>query len=412
MGRKRESKLPPEVIKMLIQSYDIQGMSDIKAMIRDLVGDTLQGMLEGELTNELGYEKNDADNKETDNSRNGYSHKTLRSEYGEVDINIPRDRKGEFEPQIVKKNQMDISGIESQIISMYAKGMSNRDIEEHLRDLYGVDASPALITRITDKILPEIKEWQGRMLKSVYPILFMDAIHYPVRKDGVVAQRAVYIAIGIDLEGQKNVLGLWIGDNESSKFWLGIMNELKNRGVRDILIASVDGLSGFSDAIRAVFPQAEIQRCIVHQIRNSTRYISYKDLKEFIADLKHVYQALTEELALINLDKLDDKWGKKYPAAIRSWRNNWTELSTYFKYPPEIRKIIYTTNAIENFNRGLRKTTKTKAAWSSEDALLKALYLTIRDMTKKWTGKIQGWGQILDQLMIYFEGRITERELA
>jgi Transposase and inactivated derivatives len=295
---------------------------------------------------------------------------------------------------------------------MYAKGMSNRDIEEHLRDLYGVDASPALITRITDKILPEIKEWQGRMLKSVYPILFMDAIHYPVRKDGVVAQRAVYIAIGIDLEGQKNVLGLWIGDNESSKFWLGIMNELKNRGVRDILIASVDGLSGFSDAIRAVFPQAEIQRCIVHQIRNSTRYISYKDLKEFIADLKHVYQALTEELALINLDKLDDKWGKKYPAAIRSWRNNWTELSTYFKYPPEIRKIIYTTNAIENFNRGLRKTTKTKAAWSSEDALLKALYLTIRDMTKKWTGKIQGWGQILDQLMIYFEGRITERELA
>ena len=326
MGRKRESKFPPELIKMLIQSYDIQGMGDIKSMIRDLVGDTLQGMLEGELTNELGYEKNDAENKETDNSRNGYSHKTLRSEYGEVDINVPRDRKGEFEPQIVKKNQADISGIESQIISKYAKGMSNRDIEEHLRDLYRVDASPSLISRITDKILPEIKEWQGRMLKSVYPILFMGAIHYPVRKDGVVAQRAVYIAIGIDLEGQKNVLGLWIGDSESSKFWLSIMNELKNRGVRDTLIASVDGLSGFSDAIRAVFPQTEIQRCIVHQIRNSTRYISYKDLKEFIANLKHVYQALTEELALINLDKLDDKWGRKYPAAIRSWRNNWTEL--------------------------------------------------------------------------------------
>lgn len=261
MGRKRESKFPPELIKMLIQSYDIQGMGDIKSMIRDLVGDTIQGMLDGELTNELGYEKNDADNKDTDNSRNGYSRKTLRSEYGEVDINVPRDRKGEFEPQIVKKNQTDISGIENQIISMYAKGMSNRDIEDHLRDLYGVDASPALITRITDKILPEVKEWQGRMLKNVYPILFMDAIHYPVRKDGVVAQRAVYIAIGIDLEGQKSVLGLWIGDSESSKFWLSIMNELKNRGVKDILIASVDGLSGFSDAIRAAFPQTEIQRC-------------------------------------------------------------------------------------------------------------------------------------------------------
>lgn len=279
-----------------------------------------------------------------------------------MDINIPRDRKGEFEPQIVKKNQTDISSIESQIISMYAKGMSNRDIEEHLRDLYGVDVSPALITRITDKILPEIKEWQSRMLKGVYSIMFMDAIHYPVRKDGVVSQRAVYIAIGIDLQGQEEVLGLWIGDTESSKFWLGIMNELKNRGVRDILIASVDGLNGFSDAIRTVFPQTEIQRCIVHQIRNSTRYLSYKDLKEFIADLKLVYQAVTEQAALENLDSLEEKWGKKYPAAIRSWRNNWTELSTYFKYPPEIRKLIYTTNSIGNFNRGLRKTTKTKAA--------------------------------------------------
>ena len=406
-----KKRLPNELFDQLIKEYNIKDTDDIKNMLKDLMGGTIQRMLNSELDDELGYEKYDTHNKETDNSRNGYSKKTVRSEYGEVELDIPRDRNGDFEPQIVKKNQTEIKGIEGQIISMYAKGMSNRDIETHLQELYGVEVSPTLISKITDRILPEIKEWQGRMLKGVYPIVFLDAIHYSVRKDGIVVKKAVYIAIGIDMEGQKDILGMWIGEAESSKFWLSIMNEIKNRGVRDILIASVDGLNGFSEAIRAVFPQTEIQRCIVHQIRNSTKFISYKDLKSFTADLKPIYKAATEALALQELDAFDSKWGSKYPNAVRSWRNNWEELIAFFKYPQEVRKIIYTTNAIENFNRQLRKVTKTKSAYPSDDALMKALYLAVRDITKKWSGRVQGWGTILDQLMIYFDGRISEKDL-
>jgi transposase-like protein len=407
----QKRKVPTELIKELLSVYEVKDTGDIKSMIRDLVGDTLQSMLNSEMDEHLGYEKYDTSNKETDNSRNGRSKKSLRSEYGEIDISVPRDREGAFEPQIVKKHQSDISGIDAQIISMYAKGMSNRDIEDHMRDLYGVDVSPSLISRITDKILPEIREWQSRELKRIYPIVFMDAIHYSIRKDNVVEKKAVYTAIGIDLDGQKDVLGLWIGEAESSRFWLGVMNEFKNRGVQDILIASVDGLNGFTDAIRTAFPQAEVQRCIIHQIRSSTKYVSWKDIKAFMADLKLIYKAATEDEALLNLEKLAAKWSSKYPGAVRSWENNWVELSTYFKYPPEIRKIIYTTNAIENFNRGLRKFTKTKAAWPTEDALLKALYLSICNLTKRWTGRIPGWGQILNQLQIYFEGRIKQQDL-
>lgn len=407
-----KKRLPNELLDQLIKEYNIKDTDDIKNMLKDLMGGTIQRMLNSELDEELGYEKYDTQNKETDNSRNGFSKKTVRSEFGEVGLDIPRDRNGEFEPQIVKKHQTEIKGIEGQIIALYGKGMSNRDIESHLNELYGIEVSPTLISKITDRILPEIKEWQNRMLKSVYPIVFMDAIHYSVRKDGVVVKKAVYIAIGIDLEGQKDILGMWIGEAESSKFWLGIMNEIRNRGVRDILITSVDGLTGFPDAIRAVYPHAEIQRCIVHQIRNSTRYISYKDLKAFTADLKPIYKAATESLALQELDNFDAKWGSKYPNAVRSWRNNWEEISVFFKYPEEIRKIIYTTNAIENFNRQLRKVTKTKSAYPSDDALMKSLYLAIRNIIKKWTGRVQGWGTILDQLMIYFESRITDRDLA
>lgn len=405
-------KLPPNVARQLIAAYDIKGMDDIKAMVRDLVGDTLQDMLSCELDEHLGYEKYDTRDKQTDNSRNGHSRKTLRSEYGEVEIDVPRDRKGEFEPIVVAKHQRDISEIEGQIISMYAKGMSNRDIEEHMRDLYGVNVSSTLVSRITDKVVPEIREWQSRMLRRVYAIVYMDAIHYSVRQEGTVVRKAVYIAIGIDLEGHKDVLGIWIGEIESAKFWLSLMNELKNRGVQDILIASVDGLSGFTDAIRAVFPKTEVQRCIIHQIRSSTRYVSSKDMTAFMAGLKAVYQALTEEAALAALDALETEWGKKYPSAVRSWRTNWVELSAYFKYPPQMRKIIYTTNAIESFNRSLRKVTKTKAAWVSEDALTKSLYLAIRDITAKWTGKVLGWSQVLNQIRIYFGERITEEDLA
>lgn len=406
-----KKRLPNELLDQLIKEYNIKDTDGIKDMLKDLMGSTIQRMLNSELDDELGYEKYDTQNKETANSRNGFSKKTVRSEYGDVDLDIPRDRNGEFEPQIVKKHQTEIKGIEGQIISMYAKGMSNRDIETHLNELYGIEVSPTLISKITDRILPEIKEWQNRMLKSVYSIVFMDAIHYSVRKDGIVVKKAVYIAIGIDLDGQKDILGMWIGEAESSKFWLGIMNEIRNRGVRDILIASVDGLNGFPDAIRAVYPHTEIQRCIVHQIRNSTKYVSYKDIKAFTADLKPIYKAATEPLAVQELDAFDAKWGSKYPNAVRSWRNNWEELSVFFKYPQEIRRIIYTTNAIENFNRQLRKVTKTKSSYPSDEALLKSLYLAVCDITKKWTGRTPNWGTILDQLMIYFEGRITERDL-
>jgi len=376
-------------------------------MLKDLLGDTLQGMLEGEMEDELGYSKYDYSNKNTDNSRNGYSKKNVVSSMGEIGLDIPRDRKGEFEPQIVKKNQTDISNIEDQVLSMYAKGMTTRDISDHLKTVYGVDASAEMISKMTDRILPIAKEWQNRPLDRKYAIVFMDAIHYNVRQDNAIVKKAVYVAIGVKLNGSKEVLGMWVGGNESAKYWLGVLNEIKNRGVEDIMIVSVDGLTGFGDAIHAVFPQTEIQRCIVHQIRYSTKFISYKDIKPFMADLKRVYQATTEEIALQELDKLEEKWGGRYPSSIASWRNNWSQLATYFKYPPELRKIIYTTNSIENFNRQLRKVTKSKTIFPTDDALFKMLYLSMVDITKKWNGKPWDWGKILEQLCIYFEGRIT-----
>lgn len=380
-------------------------------MVKDLLGDTLQGMLEAEMDQKLGYSKYDYQNKDTDDSRNGYSKKTVAASFGEIDLDIPRDRKGEFEPQVVRKNQTDISNIEDQVLSMYAKGMTTRDISDHLKSVYGVDASAEMISHMTDRILPIAKEWQSRPLEKKYAVVFMDAIHFHVRQDNQTVKKAVYIAIGIRLSGSKEVLGMWIGGNESAKYWLGVLNEMKNRGVEDIMIVSVDGLTGFGDAISAVFPKAEIQRCIVHQIRYSTKFISYKDIKPFMKELKLVYQAPTEEVALENLDSLEENWGKKYPTSIASWRNNWPQLSTYFKYPPEIRKIIYTTNAIENFNRQLRKVTKAKVVFPTDDALFKSLYLAMMDITKKWTGKSWDWGQTLDQLCIYFEDRISPSDL-
>ena len=380
-------------------------------MLKDLLGDTLQGMLEAELDQKLGYSKYDYQNKETDDSRNGYSKKTVTSSLGEIDLDIPRDRKGEFEPQAVKKNQTDISNIEDQVLSMYAKGMTTRDISAHLKSVYGVDASAEMISHMTDRILPIAKEWQNRPLEKKYAIVFMDAVHFHVRQDNQTVKKAVYVAIGIRLNGRKEVLGMWIGGNESAKYWLGVLNEIKNRGVEDIMIVSVDGLTGFGDAIGAVFPRAEIQRCIVHQVRYSTKFVNYKDLKPFVKDLKEVYQAATEELALENLDRFEDKWGKKYPSSVASWRNNWTQLSTYFKYPPEIRKIIYTTNSIENFNRQLRKVTKSRTIFPTDDALFKILYLAMCDITEKWTGAGWNWGQTLDQLCIYFGDRISPADM-
>ena len=401
-----KKKIDNEIFKTLIEDYNIKDTNDIKDMLKDLLSGTIQTMLEAEIEHELGYAKHSMKDKITSNARNGHSKKTVRSEYGNINLDIPRDRNAEFEPQIIPKYQREITGIEGQILSLYAKGMSNRDIEDHLNNLYGIDVSPSMISKITDKIIPEIREWQSRQLEDVYPIVFMDAIHYSVRKDGVVVKKAVYLAIGIDKEGKKEVLGFWIGENESSKYWLNVLNELKNRGVQDILIMSVDNLKGFSEAISSVFPKTEIQKCVVHQIRNSIRYISYKDTREFTSDLKEMYNAPTLEQAEFKLDELEEKWGKKYMAVINSWRSNWNELTTYFKYDTKIRKLIYTTNPIESLNRQLRKYTKTKSLYPTDEALMKSVYLSLKEATKKWTGRIPGWGEIYSQLNIYFEGRI------
>lgn len=363
-------------------------------------------MLEAEMDTNLGYEKNDDENKYTENRRNGHSQKTVRSEFGDVTLQIPRDRESEFDPVVVKKNQKNVTGIEDQIITLYAKGVSTREIQDHLQRLYGIEASPTLISNVTNKIMPLIKEWQNRPLHSIYAVVFMDAIHFNVKQDGMITKKAAYMSIGIDLDGKKDVLGIWIGENESAKFWLSVLNELKNRGVQDILIVSVDNLTGFSEAISACYPEAEIQKCIVHQIRNSIRYVSYKDVKKITSALRPIYTAASEPAALEELNQFEATWGSKYPLIVRSWRQNWAEISTFFKYPPEIRKIIYTTNIIESYHRQLRKVTKGKSIFPSDEALLKMLYLATQDVMRKWTGRIQNWGQILLQLSIFFPDKV------
>ena len=411
MARRKMDPEKRSFIKGLLEHYQPKDAQDVQNMLKDLLGETLQDMLESEMDEHLGYSKYDYRNKETEDSRNGYSAKTVTSSMGPIELDIPRDRNGEFEPQIVKKHQTDISTIEDQVLSMYAKGMTTRDISKHLQDVYGVDASAEMISHMTDRILPIAREWQNRPLERKYAIVYMDAVHFNVREDNRTVKKAVYVAIGIRVTGQKEVLGMWIGGNESAKYWLGVLNEIKNRGTEDIMIVSVDGLTGFVDAIQAVFPKAEVQRCIVHQIRYSTKFISYKDRKEFVKDLKLVYKADTEEMAVVALDALEDKWGAKYTASVTSWRNNWPQISVYFKYPPEIRRLIYTTNAIENFNRQLRKVTKAKSVFPTDDALFKILYLAMSEATEKWTGKAWDWGQTLDQLYIYFEGRISPEDI-
>lgn len=401
MAKKEKSKL-----RELIEEYGIKDLKDVHEFVKALTAETIQEVLEGELENELGYSRYDYKNKQTDNSRNGYSKKTVQSSQGEIELKIPRDRNGQFEPELVKKHQMDISGIEDKILFMYSQGTSTRDIEKAMMEMYGIEVDDTKVSKITDKILPLIKEWQERPLQSVYAMLILDAIHYKVREDGIVVKKAAYIAIGTDLEGKKDVLGIWLGATESSKYWLSVLNGLKNRGVEDILIASIDGLSGFVEALNVAYPKTEVQRCIIHQIRNSTRYVSYKDLKAFTADLKPIYKAPDEASGISALDEFEAKWGKKYSLAVKSWRNNWAELATFFKYPPEIRKLIYTTNAIENFNRQLRKVTKTKSAFVSDDALMKLLYLTTMNIVDKWTMPVKDWGQILDQLYMFFGDRV------
>lgn len=412
MGRKERS--PEEQarrakIRELLQLSSVSSMEDIQDLFKETIAEFMEEGLETELSEELGYSKYDYRNKETDNSRNGHSSKTLRTSFGKVDISVPRDRKGVYEPQLLKKNQTSISqDIEEKILSMYAKGMTTGDIETHIRDIYGVEVSDTTVSRITDKILPVAKEWQQRPLENIYAVVFLDAIHYHVRSEGQVVKKAVYIAIGINLDGRKDVLGMWVGENESAKYWATILNSLRNRGVEDIFIACTDNLTGFSAAIEAVFPKTEIQNCIIHQIRNSTRYVSYKDLKALMADLKAVYAAVDENAALNALEVFSERWDKKYPKISISWKDNWPNLSAYFKYPQEVRRLIYTTNAIEGFNRQLRKVTKAKSVFPTDDSLLKMLYLAMVDITKKWTGRRQDWSMIHAQLAIYFADRMPD----
>lgn len=396
-------------IRELLDMSNITSMDDIQNLFKETIAEFIEDGLETELDDELGYSRYDYCNKNTENSRNGHSSKTLRTSFGDVEVAVPRDRKGEFEPQLLKKNQTSISqDIEEKILSMYAKGMTTGDIEAHIQDIYGVDVSDTTVSRITDKILPVAKEWQQRPLEAVYAVVFLDAIHYHVRSEGHIVKKAVYIAIGIDLDGHKDVLGMWVGENESAKYWATVLNSLRNRGIEDIFIACTDNLCGFSTAIEAVFPKTEIQNCIIHQIRNSSKYVSYKDLKALMAELKAVYVAVDEDAALMALDTFSEHWDKKYPTISQSWRENWANLSTYFKFPQELRRLIYTTNAIEGFNRQLRKVTKAKSVFPTDESLFKMLYLAMMDITQKWTGRRQDWSMIHAQLAVYFEDRMSD----
>lgn len=383
-------------------------------LVQRLIKDVLENILEVEMGEHLGRDKYD---RQTDidqddrNYRNGYSKKTLRSSFGDVDLDVPRDRKAEFEPQIIKKYETVCNELDKKIISLYAKGMSTRDIQAEVEDLYGITLSPSMISKITDKVIVTATEWQNRMLDEIYPIVYLDAMYFKVRSNGKIVNKAVYICLGYTLEGYKDILGIWVDEAEGAKFWLSICNDLKNRGVKKILIACMDGLKGLPQAIKTVFPTVDIQTCIVHQIRNSIKYIASKDKKAFMKDLKEVYKAPTEELALAQLDNLKEKWGSNYGMVIDSWYNNWNNLDTFFKFSPQIRKLIYTTNVLEGFNRQVRKFTKVRTIFPTDESLNKCVYLATMEIMEKWTQPIHNWGTTLAELSLYFEEQLRD-ELA
>ena len=394
------------IIQQLLQEYEIETAEDIQDALKDLLGGTIKEMMETEMNEHLGYEKSQRSSSE--DARNGYKQKQVNSSYGSMQISVPQDRKSSFEPQIVRKRQKDISDIDQKIISMYAKGMTTRQISETIEDIYGFETSEGFISDVTDKILPQIEEWQNRPLSDVYPVLFIDAIHYSVRSEGIIRKLAAYVILGINQDGHKEVLTIEVGENESSKYWLSILNGLKNRGVKDILIICADGLSGIKEAIATAFPKTEYQRCIVHQVRNTVKYVSEKDKKSFCADLKTIYHAPTEETALEALEKVSEKWTPKYPNSMKSWVQNWDAISPIFKFSTVVRKVIYTTNAIESLNATYRKLNRQRSVFPSDSALLKALYLSTFEATKKWTMPIRNWGQVYGELSIMYEGRLPE----
>lgn len=394
-----------ELLKILQDNYEIETAQDLSSAIKDLFKDSLQEMMNAEFDSSMGYSKYDKKTEKV-NYRNGSTKKTLKSEYGEFDFETPRDRNGDFDPIIVPKNKRDVSGIEDKIISLYGRGLSTREIHNQIQDLYGIEVSATMVSNITDQIIPKINEWQERPLNDIYPIVFIDAVHFSVRQENTVIKKAAYIALGVNDEGEKDILGIWIGENESAKFWLGVFNDLKQRGIKDILIMCSDGLIGIKEAIQTAFPKTIQQRCIVHIIRNSIRFIYYKDLKLFCSDLKTIYTSKNEKSGYEQLQKVKEKWKTKYPTALRNWEDNWDAICPFFNYSEPLRKIMYTTNAIESLNRSFRKYTKTKAVFPSDEALMKCLYLATQNIIKKWTGRYGNWDLILGELSIMFNGRI------
>jgi len=396
-------KFSEEAAKQIREGQSLTGKDGI---FTPLIKKILEAALEGEMDDHLNLSK-----KKEANRRNGHSQKNIKSSLGSIDIFTPRDRNASFNPLTIEKRQRQLPGdLDDKIISLYGRGLSYSDIHSHLRDMYGVEVSDGLINSITDRVIPEIREWQSRPLERVYAIMWMDAMHFKVREDGKVVTKAVYSVLGVNLEGEKQVLGLYLGDNESASYWMQVLSDLKQRGLEDILIACIDNLTGFANAIEQIYPQTEVQLCVIHQIRNTIKYVNWKHNRELMRDLKQIYKASSKELAEHNLDLFEDKWGEKYPIVIRSWRNNWERLSQYFKYPAPIRKIIYTTNTVEGYHRVVRKVTKTKGSFTSDMAMMKLVYLATINFENRWKNNIRGWSSILNQLCLYFDNRIKEND--
>ena len=398
---------PQELLKEYVKRQHFTSTAEIMTAMKEMFREVVETAMAVELDEELGRERcqRAEGSGGTPNYRNGYSKKTVKTQLGEVDIKVPRDRNGVFEPKIIGKYSRNADGMEEKILALYACGMSQRDIAEQIKELYGVEISPELVTKITEKIMPEVAAWQNRPLEKVYPFIFMDAIHYKVKEDHRYVTKAAYVVLGITMDGTKDILGVWIGEHESSKFWLSVLNDLKSRGVLDVYLFCTDGLCGMQEAIQAVYPQSRLQRCIVHQIRSSTRFVNWKDMKQVVADLKKIYTAVTLDEAEDALLQFGDKWRKQYPSCVKSWEENWDVLSTFYEYPAEIRKIIYTTNIIEGLNRQFRQITKNKPSFTSDDSLRRMLYLAARRIVKHWKSRCQNWDLVLSQLQLMFADR-------
>ncbi|WP_346939788.1 IS256 family transposase [uncultured Clostridium sp.] len=402
--KERLSEGKKNIIADLIREYDIHSAEDIQDALKDLLGGTIESMLAAELDNHLGYDEYERN--DSSDARNGKKQKQIRSKYGEMTIDVPQDRNSSFEPKVVRKRQKDISNIEDKIISMYAKGLTTRQISDQVEDIYGFEVSEGMVSDITDRLLPEIEDWQQRPLSQVYPIVYIDAVHFSVRNNHVIKKLAAYVILGINEDGRKEVISIQIGQNESSKYWLSVLNELKNRGVRDILILCADGLSGIKESINVAFPNTEYQRCIVHQVRNTLKYVADKDKKEFAADLKTIYHAPAEEQGHARMLEVTEKWHEHYPNAMKSWSANWDVISHIFKFSADVRKVIYTTNAIESLNSTYRRLNRQRSVFPSDISLLKALYLVTFEATKKWSLPLRNCGKVYGELSIMYEGRL------